>query len=150
LKNSIAQLIARAVDGLPELADSPQAASVEVSVERTRDSKHGDFACNIAMRLAKSAGMNPRELAQTIIDRLPESTLVEKVAIAGPGFINIYVSKAAFHESTAGILERGDRYGQLPQKSEPRYLLEFVSANPTGPLQFRQVESIQPTTAICE
>ena len=134
MKNSIAQLVARAVNGLPELAEIAETTSFEVSVERTRDPKHGDFACNIAMRLAKSVGRNPRELAQTIIDGLPASELIEKVAIAGPGFINIYVSKAAFHESTASILERGDQYGQLPARSEPRYLLEFVSANPTGPL----------------
>ena len=105
-----------------------------MSMERTRDSRHGDFASNIAMRLAKSARKNPRELAQLIIDRLPSSTLIEKVDIAGPGFINFFVSKDAFHQAIVGILDQGDKYGYSPSKPEPRYLLEFVSANPTGPL----------------
>lgn len=105
-----------------------------MSMERTRDSRYGDFASNIAMRLAKSAGKNPRELAQLIIDKLPSSTLIEKVDIAGPGFINFSVSRDAFHQAILGILDAGDKYGYLPPKTKPKYLLEFVSANPTGPL----------------
>lgn len=134
MKNSIAQLIARAVDDLPEITDVPELASIAVSVERTRDARHGDFASNIAMRLAKSAGRNPRELAQLIIDKLPPSTLVDKVDIAGPGFINFFVGKAAFHQAIAGLLDAGENYGRRESKAEPRYLLEFISANPTGPL----------------
>ena len=134
MKNTIAQLIARAVDDLPEIADAPDMASISVSVERTRDSRHGDFASNIAMRLARSAGKNPRELAQLIIGKLPPSTLIDKVDIAGPGFINFFVSKEAFHQVVTGVLDAGDKYGRLESKDKPRYLLEFVSANPTGPL----------------
>ena len=69
MKSSIAQLVAQAIQGLPEL----DVNDGDITVERTRDSKHGDFASNIAMRLAKSARKNPRELAQLIIDHLPES-----------------------------------------------------------------------------
>jgi arginyl-tRNA synthetase len=134
LKNSIAKMIARAVDDLPDIVEAPEMATVSMSMERTRDSRHGDFASNIAMRLARSAGKNPRELAQLIIDKLPSSSLIEKVDIAGPGFINFFVSKDAFHQAIAGILDAGDEYGYLPGKAKPRYLLEFVSANPTGPL----------------
>jgi arginyl-tRNA synthetase len=134
LKNSIAKLIARAVNDLPDIVDAPEMASIDMSMERTRDARHGDFASNIAMRLAKSAGKNPRELAQLIIDKLPASTLIDKVDIAGPGFINFSVSKDAFHKAILGILDAGDQYGNLPPKTEPKYLLEFVSANPTGPL----------------
>lgn len=134
MKNSIAQLVERAVNGLPEIADIPEAANVSVSVERTRDPRHGDFASNIAMQLAKLLARNPRELAQLIIDRMPPSGLVDKMEIAGPGFINFHVSKAAFQDELASILDKGCQYGRLASKSEPRYLLEFVSANPTGPL----------------
>ena len=134
MKNTIAQLIARAVDDLPEIVDAPEMASISVSVERTRDSRHGDFASNIAMRLAKSAGKNPRELAQLIIEKLPPSALIDKVDIAGPGFINFFVSKEAFHQVVTGVLDAGDQYGRQESKDKPRYLLEFVSANPTGPL----------------
>ena len=122
------------MDDLPEIADAPEMASIAISVERTRDASHGDFASNIAMHLAKSAGRNPRELAQLIIDKLPSSDLVVKVEIAGPGFINFFVSKEAFHQTIGRIFDAGDQYGRLESKSEPRYLLEFVSANPTGPL----------------
>jgi len=134
LKNSIAQLIARAVDDLPGIADAPEMLSISGSVERTRDSRHGDFASNIAMQMAKSAGRNPRDLAQLMIDHLPHSAMIAKVEVAGPGFINFFVSEAAFHQSIAGVLEAADQYGRGDRKSEPRYLLEFVSANPTGPL----------------
>lgn len=134
MKNSIAQLIARAVDDLTEIVDAPELASITVSVERTRDASHGDFASNIAMRLAGTARRNPRELAQLIIDKLPPSDLVTKVEIAGPGFINFFVSREALQQAIAKIVDAGDQYGRLQRKSKPRYLLEFVSANPTGPL----------------
>jgi arginyl-tRNA synthetase len=134
LKNSIAQLIARAIDDLPGIADAPEPRSISASVERTRDSRHGDFASNIAMRLARSAGRNPRELAQLIVDQLPSSAMFDKVEIAGPGFINFFVSEAAFHQSITGVLDAGSQYGRGDRRDKPRYLLEFVSANPTGPL----------------
>jgi arginyl-tRNA synthetase len=134
LKNSIAQLIARAIDDLPGIADAPEARSISASVERTRDSRHGDFASNIALQLARSAGRNPRELAQQIVEQLPSSAMLDKVEIAGPGFINFFVSEAAFHQSITSVLDAGDQYGRGKHKSKPRYLFEFVSANPTGPL----------------
>ncbi len=119
---------------MPELADVPEISSISQSVERARDSRHGDFATNIAMRLAKSVGTNPRELAAQIIKHLPESEFVDKVEIAGPGFINFHVRSAAFHQELASILESGENYGRQEAREAPRYLLEFVSANPTGPL----------------
>ena len=119
---------------MPELAGASKDSSVDNTVERTRDARHGDFASNIAMRLAKSIGKNPRELAELIIDKLPESEFVDKVEIAGPGFINFYVGSAAFHQEIADILKAGDDYGRGTAKEQPRYLVEFVSANPTGPL----------------
>ena len=115
---------------MPEL----EASTDDITVERTRDARHGDFATNIAMRLAKAARKNPRELAQIIIDQLPDSDLLGKVEIAGPGFINFHVSRAAFQQQLVDILDSGDRYGIAAAKSEPRILLEFISANPTGPL----------------
>jgi arginyl-tRNA synthetase len=134
LKSNIANLVEQALELLPALADTPEMSSIDQSVERTRDSRHGDFATNIAMRLAKSAGRNPREIAAQIIDHLPESEFIDKVEIAGPGFINFHVGSGAFHQELAIILESGETYGRQEAKDEPRYLLEFVSANPTGPL----------------
>lgn len=119
---------------MPELADAPEVASIAQSVERARDPRHGDFATNIALRLAKSVGANPREIAAQIVEHLPETEFIDKVEIAGPGFINFHVGSAAFHLEIATILNSGDTYGRQEMKEKPRYLLEFVSANPTGPL----------------
>jgi len=134
LKSSVAKLVEAAIAGLPELADAPEIVSISTTVERTRDARHGDFTTNIAMRLAKAVGKNPREIAQTIIDNLPASDVVAGVDIAGPGFINFRLGDQAFHRELATILAAGDSYGRQEKRSEPRILLEFVSANPTGPL----------------
>ena len=122
------------MNGVSDFSEAPEIASVGASVERTRDARHGDFTTNIAMRLAKSLGRNPREIAQTIIDALPASEFVDSVDIAGPGFINFHVSAAAFHRQLAQVIETGKHYGRQATRDEPKILLEFVSANPTGPL----------------
>ena len=134
MKSSIAQLVAQALASLPDLAEAPEITSINTTVERTRDARHGDFTTNIAMRLAKSLGKNPRDIASAIIDQLPESELVDKVEIAGPGFINFRVSAVALHHELANVLQQGTCYGHQEVRPKPRILLEFVSANPTGPL----------------
>lgn len=134
MKNEIAILLEQAIRSLPEFSDAPEIASVHTTVERTRDSRHGDFTTNIAMRLAKSAGRNPREIAQSVIAATPGSELIDKIEIAGPGFINFHVSPAAFNRELAHVLRDGENYGRQATRTTPRILLEFVSANPTGPL----------------
>jgi arginyl-tRNA synthetase len=134
LKSSIAELVDKAVASLPELADSPEVTSTRTTVERTRDPRHGDFSTNIAMRLAKAAGSKPRDLAGKIIAHMPASDLVDKVEIAGPGFINFHLSETALQQEVAAVLREGSAYGRQATRPEPRILLEFVSANPTGPL----------------
>jgi len=119
---------------MPEFADLPERTSISTTVERARDPRYGDFATNIAMRLAKAAGRNPRELAADIIEALEDNELVEKVSVAGPGFINFFVSRKAFEDELAEIVREGESYGRQPTRPEPKVLLEFVSANPTGPL----------------
>ncbi|MDA0992233.1 MAG: arginine--tRNA ligase [Proteobacteria bacterium] len=134
MKNEIAILLEQAIRSLPEFSDAPEIASVHATVERTRDSRHGDFTTNIAMRLAKSVGRNPREIAQSVIAATPGSELIDKIEIAGPGFINFHVSPAAFNRELAHVLRDGENYGRQATRTTPRILLEFVSANPTGPL----------------
>jgi len=134
LKGKVEKLVAQAISSLPDLAEAPEVASISTTVERTRDPRHGDFTTNIAMRLGKSVGRNPRDIAGTIIDALPDSEIVDSVEIAGPGFINFRLSNRAFHQELENILEAGSDYGRQPTRAEPRVLLEFVSANPTGPL----------------
>jgi len=134
LKSSIAQLVEQAVTGLPDLAEAPDVTSIKTTVERTRDARHGDFTTNIAMRLAKSQGRKPRDIAQEIIDKIPQSELVDKIDIAGPGFINFHLSGVALHRELANVLQDGKCYGRQAMRPKPKILLEFVSANPTGPL----------------
>ena len=134
MKSSIAQLVEQAVTGLPDLAEAPDVTSIKTTVERTRDARHGDFTTNIAMRLAKSQGRKPRDIAQEIIDKIPQSELVDKIDIAGPGFINFHLSGVALHRELANVLQDGKCYGRQAMRPKPKILLEFVSANPTGPL----------------
>ena len=103
-------------------------------LERTRSPEHGEFASNLAMVLAKRAGMPPREIAQLVIDKLPRSRQVDRAEIAGPGFINFYMNHVALTGIVNDILYHGDNYGHVPQNPEHEVTVEYVSANPTGPL----------------
>jgi arginyl-tRNA synthetase len=109
-----------------------------VTLERPRDPSHGDIACNIAMQLAKQLKKNPRELAQSLVTAVladPERAgLIEAIDIAGPGFINLRLSAAARQAVVKAVLNEGERYGKSMAGAGKKVLVEFVSANPTGPL----------------
>ncbi len=134
MKSIVARSIDRALSRLPDLADHVADLEAADTVERTRDAKHGDFASNIAMRLAKTAKRAPRQLAAGIVEALEGDADIEKVEIAGPGFINFFLDSGAFHRELARILDEGEAYGRQPRRDGPKVLLELVSANPTGPL----------------
>ena len=134
MKHIVADLLKDALARLPELAQAASELSIEDTVERTRDASHGDFASNIAMRLAKPARKSPRDIATSIVETLAKAGDVDKIEVAGPGFINFHLGFAAFHAELETILDRDAEYGRQPRKDGPRILLEFVSANPTGPL----------------
>ena len=103
-------------------------------LERTRDPRHGDFTTNIALRLAKPLGRPPRELASELAALIPESTLIAEVNVAGPGFINLSVSAGAYRRELIDIIEAGESYGRSDWGANRRVIVEYVSANPTGPL----------------
>jgi arginyl-tRNA synthetase len=105
-----------------------------IQLERTRDASHGDFACNIALRLAKSLGRKPRELAEQIAGALDEHPLIARVEIAGAGFINLFVSQHRYCQELQKIHAAGALYGRHQPAAPKKILLEFVSANPTGPM----------------
>lgn len=134
MKEQIAQLIETALDSLIADGTLPADITPNIQVENTRDKAHGDFASNIALTLAKPARRNPRELAQQICDALPQSGSVDKTEIAGPGFINFFANQASTFAVVGEILEQGDSFGRAQPNSGPRMQVEFVSANPTGPL----------------
>ncbi|MCI3952627.1 MAG: argS, partial [Burkholderiales bacterium] len=110
----------------------------KVALERPRDPSHGDVACNIAMQIAKPLKKNPREVAQAIVEAVlanpARAGLVEAIDIAGPGFINLRVSPAAKQAVVKAVLNEGDQFGKGKGGDGKHVLIEFVSANPTGPL----------------
>jgi arginyl-tRNA synthetase len=135
MKTNIQTLLDSALQSLSEqgILREPCPADT-IQVERTRDPAHGDFASNCAMVLAKGAGVKPRELAQLIVDALPRSTTIKDVHIAGPGFINFRLAEGAWQSQIRRILELGPDFGKCRVGQGKRVLVEFVSANPTGPL----------------
>ncbi|MFO8024720.1 arginine--tRNA ligase [Thiohalophilus sp.] len=134
MKNQLQALIAQAVEVLRADGTLPADANPAIQIERTRDPSHGDLACNVAMLLAKPAKARPRDLAEKIIAALPDDASVIRVEIAGPGFINFFLSDDAFHAVIPQILETGETYGHSTIGNDQRVQVEFVSANPTGPL----------------
>lgn len=105
-----------------------------IKIEYSRDPSHGDFASNLAMVLAKTHNCNPRELANRITENLPKSDLIKRTEIAGPGFINFFLNQNSYQSVVLDILEKGDAYGNSKIGDNQSTLIEFVSANPTGPL----------------
>ena len=106
----------------------------DIKIEYSRDPSHGDFASNLAMVLAKTHNCNPRELANRITENLPKSDLIKRTEIAGPGFINFFLNQNSYQSVVLDILEKGDTYGNSKIGDNQSTLIEFVSANPTGPL----------------
>lgn len=117
----------------------PDGVPSRVVVERPRNRDHGDYATNVAMQLAKKAGTNPRALAEVLADRLGQVEGVESVDVAGPGFLNVTVAAAAQGELARTIVEAGDVYGQGESLAGTGMNVEFISANPTGPLHLGHV-----------
>ncbi len=134
MQESLQNLILSCLSDLIENGTIELDTLPKVQIERTRDPAHGDFATNIALALAKQAKTNPRQLAQNIIDQLADSPLVAKVEIAGPGFINFFLSKGASTNVIRDILEQGANFGRNDLGQGESVQVEFVSANPTGPL----------------
>jgi arginyl-tRNA synthetase len=112
----------------------PAHADTQVVVERPKQAAHGDYASNVALALAKHAKRNPRELAAALVAAMPASPIVEKVEIAGAGFINITITAAARQSIVKRVLTEGAAFGKSKAHAGERVMVEFVSANPTGPL----------------
>lgn len=130
MKTLVQELLAEAAERAWPDIDIPHPPHIE----RTRDQAHGDFATNLAMQLTKAARRNPRDIAQAIVDEIGQDPRLDKIEIAGPGFINFFLSPAAFRAVIDDVLDAGDIYGQSDIGQNQPVLIEFVSANPTGPL----------------
>ena len=134
MKHILEQLVRQALDTLKNSGSLPAETEVPVHIERTRDKAHGDYACNVAMMLAKPARRAPRDIAQALIDALPDAAEIDKVEIAGPGFINFFLNAAVQYQHIDSILDQADAYGRSELGAGKPVQVEFVSANPTGPL----------------
>ncbi len=132
----LSQSVVAALDALTASGQVELGAEVgaTVSVERPRNREHGDYATNVALQLAKPAGMKPRQLAELLASRLSDTPGIDRVVVAGPGFLNVTLSPQAQGEVAAAIVRAGSAYGTSDQLAGKRINLEFVSSNPTGPI----------------
>jgi len=143
LKQQIARLIGKALETV-----APDAA-VSLDIERPKNPAHGDFSSNAAMQLARPLKKNPRELAQRILTELPASPLIAGAEIAGAGFINFHLAPAAWHGVVPQIRAAGAQFGRGDAGVGHKLLVEFVSANPTGPLHVGHGRQAALGDAIC-
>jgi arginyl-tRNA synthetase len=132
-KQHIEQLMQTALEHLSE-TNQLAINLPKIQIDATKNKQHGDFACNIAMILGKSLGQNPRDIADKLIKALPPSSSIAKVEIAGPGFINFYLSHEALYSVISDICSAGDQHGRSNFGQGKRVIIEYLSANPTGPL----------------
>ena len=134
MKQIINDLIAQALHELEQASQIPSELGSNIQVTSSKDPSQGDYASNIALMLAKSAGLPPRDLAQLIAGRIAVADSIERIEVAGPGFINFFVASNASQSIIHVILEQGDKFGRSSLGQGSKIQVEFVSANPTGPL----------------
>ena len=130
LRTTLQQAVGSALSSIS--ADALDIPEIQLDVPRNSD--HGDFSTNIAMVLAKTVRMAPRELATLVVEQLDSNPILERAEIAGPGFINLHIANAAFMQGIERALTDGESYGRSEFGVGQRVQIEFVSANPTGPL----------------
>jgi arginyl-tRNA synthetase len=134
MKEIIADVLLQSFVACQQAGTIPGDLAPNIQVDRARDKSHGDFATNLAMTLAKPAQKKPREIAESLVANLPVSDVIEKVEIAGPGFINFYLKADAQFSVIPEVLNSGEQYGRCDIGNNKKIQIEFVSANPTGPL----------------
>lgn len=129
IRTHLVELLRAAVDDV-----APGAGPVEIEIERPKSAQHGDYASNLAMQLAKPLRRSPRDIASALIGALPPSVWLARAEVAGAGFINLHLKPGAKQQIVVHVLEAGSDYGRLAMGRGQKVLVEFVSANPTGPL----------------
>nr|BAL56142.1 arginyl-tRNA synthetase [uncultured Gammaproteobacteria bacterium] len=134
MQERLQKLLAQAVAELRRQGRLPMGAEPPIRVDRTRTPEHGDFSSNLALLLAKACGEAPQVLAEKIVQALPTDPYVRRVEVAGPGFINFFIDPNAQFEIVPRVLREGENFGQSRFGQGKKVHIEFVSANPTGPL----------------
>ncbi len=134
MKSALSELLSQAVNTLiDEQIISPE-RPVKIILQNSKDSAHGDLSSNLAMMLAKAAGFAPRDMAEKIIAAIPDNNLIAKTEVAGPGFINFFIAQESMCELVQQILQQGATFGHCNMGNQAPVQIEYVSANPTGPL----------------
>lgn len=134
MKHILEQMLQHALNALKQSGTVPEDLQPGIKIERTKDAKHGDYASNLALVLAKPCRQPPRTLAEALLKALPEEAVVAKVELAGAGFINFFIREDASLQVVGRILREKEQFGRSSVGGGQKVLLEFVSANPTGPL----------------
>jgi len=134
MKQKLETLLQHVIASLKSEGILDQGFTAKINIERSKDPQHGDFATNLALMLAKPAKTNPRQLAEKIISLLPSDEAISKVEIAGPGFINFFINASTQFQIIKQIHDEGNTYGLSNVGANKKIQVEFVSANPTGPL----------------
>ncbi|HRD69989.1 MAG TPA: arginine--tRNA ligase [Legionella sp.] len=134
MKHTVEHLLKQALYSLNQSGKIPSDLTVEVKVENAKDPAHGDYASNLALILAKPCRQSPRQIAEMLIEALPADSIIEKVEIAGAGFINFFIRSSARAEIIKEVLHKKREFGRSTLGGNQKVLIEFVSANPTGPL----------------
>ena len=134
LRSEVAQLVRSALDSAMSSGALPLVEVDDLSIERPQKAENGDFSCSLAMKLARSMRKNPREIGQSIVDSLPDSPLVGRAWLAGPGFVNFSFDEDWLRSQVDNVIEAGDSYGDSGAPRDVTVQVEFVSVNPTGPV----------------
>lgn len=134
MKHTVEHLLKQALNALQKSGEVPADLDIEIRVDNAKDPVHGDYASNLAMILAKPCRQAPRKLAEQLVQAIPEDPALEKIEIAGAGFINFFMKSSARSLIIADTLQKGQQFGRSNMGQNKRVLVEFVSANPTGPL----------------
>ncbi|EHL32870.1 arginine--tRNA ligase [Legionella drancourtii] len=149
MKHTVEQLLRQALTTLQKSGDVPADLDIEIKVDRAKDSAHGDYASNLALILAKPCRQAPRKIAELLVQALPDAAFVEKVEIAGAGFINFFLRSDARSQIIAEILHKEEQFGRSTLGQNQKVLVEFVSANPTGPLHVGHGRSAAFGATLC-
>ncbi len=149
MKDALTKLLLTALNNLVDNGTLTEPPAIIPQLDHTKDPSHGDLATNIALVLAKQAKRPPRELAALLVEALPSDALVERTEIAGPGFINFFLSQASNTQAISDVLAAGDQFGQSNAGQGRKVQVEFVSANPTGPLHVGHGRGAAIGDALC-
>ena len=134
MPETIEELVKQAIAAAQQASDLPEFTVEDCGVERPADTDHGEWTSTVALRSARLARMAPAKIAQAIVDHMPAHPAIAKVEVAGPGFINFYLSAAANNEIIRAVREQGEDFGRANVGDGLKVNYEFISANPTGPL----------------